>query len=470
MTAATVSHPASTGGYRWNMAYFVCGAGLAAWPVAALVQSPGTNILRHVEFFAVSFVFYLAAVVLTIVRGGKSGRMSGRALYLALVWAVLLRLVLLATTPSLSDDVFRYVWDGKVASSGIDPYAYPPAAPELESLRSPLWNGINHKSMSTPYPPVAEALFAAVYRLAPDSLTGMQAAAIVFDLAVVAVLLALLGRLNMDRNRVLIYAWNPLVLVQFAHSGHFDPAMLLPLLGSLLLLAFGQRVFSGISMGVSVLVKLVPAMLGPLFLPAWGVAGTVAAATTVVAGTLPFLGSPALSGVLTEASDARFNDSAGYAAVRILSMMTPDGDSVARTGCSLALVITSLAVAFSLWRRRAAWNHLPAAIYSVVGAFLLLNAVVEPWYLTWILPFLCLVLPAQRTSRWWLDPSWGWLLLTGSVILTDLTYAQSFGNASWVWVRLVEYAPVYSLLALWLIRWGTRIALPTRPKSEPISH
>ncbi|HEX9017253.1 MAG TPA: hypothetical protein VF960_14780, partial [Chloroflexota bacterium] len=115
------------------------GLGIGSYVVAAILQPPGSDLSRHVFFFLIAFLFYLSAVVV-LVRAERDGRdLPGGLLVLALAWAVVLRVGLLATTPSLSDDVYRYVWDGKVIAAGIDPYAYPPAAPELSALRDPLW-------------------------------------------------------------------------------------------------------------------------------------------------------------------------------------------------------------------------------------------------------------------------------------------------------------------------------------------
>ncbi len=452
---------------RFRLLLTTCALGIASHVVAAILQPPGANLVRHVAFFLLAFSFYLVAVVSIVWMERGRISLSSRALAIALIWAVLLRLALISTAPSLSDDVFRYVWDGKVSNAGIDPYAYPPSAPELAGLRGPLWNGINHKAMPTPYPPLAEGLFALVYRFAPDSLTGMQGVAVLFDVGIVGLLLLLLPRMRMGRSRVLVYAWNPLVLVQFAHSGHFDSAMLLTMLGAVFLLSSGRRLLSGVSLGISVLVKLVPAMVGPLFLPAWGIMGTVAAGVTVAAGTLPFLGSPALTGVMSEASDARFNDSAGYVIVRLLSLVTPDPDSAARMLSAVVLVVASLYLAFNLWRHGGRWEDLSMAVYWLLGLFLLLNAVVEPWYFTWMLPFLCFALPGRGETHPWAAPSWGWLLLSGSVILTDLTYLPSIGTSAWIWVRALEYGPLYCLLAFWMWRRGARLLPPLVVRSHP---
>ena len=429
------------------------GLGVGIYEAAALLKSPGSDLVRHVVLFSISFAFYLGIVLLVLSTGRRQrGRLSRWILAVALGWAVLLRVALLGTTPSLSDDVFRYVWDGRVAAAGIDPYRYPPASPELASLRDSLWNGINAKSMVTPYPPLAEGLFALVYRLSPNSLRAMQVMAVVFDLGVMALLLAMLARLRQDLFRVLIYAWNPLVIVQFAHSGHFDAEMILPLLGALYFLARGNRAGSGIMLGISTLAKVVPAITAPVFLPMWGVPGVIAAGATLGLGLLPLTVGPALTGLLTEATYARFNDSANYVLMRLFGLVSADPGAAARLACDATLFIASILMAAVLWRRRTGLRSLLRSVYYLVGLFILLNAVVEPWYLTWMVPFLCFVLPSIDGRRSWLSPSWGWLLLSGSIVLTDITYLSTIGNSAWVWIRVVEYGPVYGLIALWIWR------------------
>lgn len=443
----------SESGFR--RALVACGLGIAGYGVAAVTLAPGADLVRHSGWFLFSFAFYLAAVVVVLrIDQGSRGKKSVAAdLALILGGALLLRLLLLATTPSLSDDVFRYVWDGKVRNAGIDPYRYAPSAPELASLRDPLWEGINHKAMPTPYPPLAEALFALAYRIAPDSLRAMQALAVAFDLGVVLLLIPMLARFGLDPRRVLIYAWNPLVLLQFAHSAHYDAAMILSLLGALYLLALGKRGLSAGLMGVSVLVKLVPVVAAPPFLLLWGLGGTLTMGVVVATGMLPWLvASRAAGGVLSEASDARFNDSLGYLLAKLLDRVVSNPDAVARGLAAGLLVLAAFFLLVRLWRRGADWKGLLLSTYWILGLFVLLNAVVEPWYLTWIVPFLCFTLGMGRGGLPRLDPALGWLLLSGFIVLTDLTYLPGVGSSLWVWVRAVEYLPLYGLLALWFFR------------------
>ncbi|HZK66381.1 MAG TPA: hypothetical protein VFD42_02395 [Chloroflexota bacterium] len=416
----------------------------------------GADLGRHVGWFLFAFVFYLAAVLLVLRRGGSGQGEGGRRWDLALILlaGLLFRAGLLLTTPSLSDDVFRYVWDGKLQNAGIPPYLYPPSAPEVAHLRGPLWEGINHKEMASPYPPLAELLFAGVYRLAPDSLTAMQVAALFFDVGVMLLLVPMLAKWGADTRRVLIYGWNPLVLVQYSHSAHYDAAMVLPLLGGLFLLSMGRRWASGAAVGLSALVKLVPAAAVPVFAPAWGPVGVAAMVAVSLAGLVPWLREPAaLSGLLSEAGDARFNDSLGLLLLRAAGLVAPDPEPLARGAANLLLLGCSLYLGWRVLAGRRGWGEVLPAVYGLLGIFILLNPVVEPWYLAWIVPFLCFLLPSAPRRRALLTPELGWLLLSGLVILTDLTYDLGFSPSGWIWIRALEYGPLYLLLATRL--WGT---------------
>src|SRR5579872_3357695 len=165
---------------------------------------------------------YLVAVGLSW-RGG----FSGRALAAMLAVAALIRLGILLAPPYLSDDVNRYVWDGRVEGAGINPYRYVPVDPHLAALRDDtIFPNVNRSTYApTIYPPVAEAIFLVATRVS-ESVTWMKATMVGFELASVALLLRLLLLLNLPRERILIYAWHPLALWEFAGSGHIDAAVI----------------------------------------------------------------------------------------------------------------------------------------------------------------------------------------------------------------------------------------------------
>lgn len=111
-------------------------------------------------FYFLAFGAYALAIPLWT-REPQKGSMSSRVLVFGFLSALLFRVTLLVAPPSLSDDIYRYLWDSRVQLHGINPYAYPPAAEELEPLRGPDYEGINHKTLRTLYPPAAQLFFCA---------------------------------------------------------------------------------------------------------------------------------------------------------------------------------------------------------------------------------------------------------------------------------------------------------------------
>ncbi|HNC73376.1 MAG TPA: hypothetical protein PK362_00620, partial [Elusimicrobiota bacterium] len=109
--------------------------------------------------FAAAFFLYLPAVRRTLKRPQSLG--------LILAAGVLFRLTAFLSPPSLSDDIYRYLWDGRVQAAGHNPYRFAPDAPELASLRNAEHTGINHKSVPTIYPPLAQAVFRLAVALSP---------------------------------------------------------------------------------------------------------------------------------------------------------------------------------------------------------------------------------------------------------------------------------------------------------------
>lgn len=465
----------------------LAGLGLAialVWTLAVVLAPTGRNpIFVYNGAFAIVFALYLGASLLVLRRETHPASVervsTPRLLGLIVGLAVVMRLVLLVSTPALSDDLYRYIWDGRVAAAGIDPYRYAPAAPELASLRDPLWERVNQKTQRTPYPPAAQLVFAATYRLAPDSIKAQQVVATVADLLVIGGLVLLLRRLGLPVERALLYAWHPLPALHFAHSAHHDPLMIAPLLLALALVVPATvdaveargRVGSGLALAVAVLVKLVPALVVPVLLRRWRWLGLAAFGLGLAVLSTPYLraGPTLLGGVGTEAGEAVFNDSLHYLLIRLLAPVTSRAATIASLLSAVALAATALALA---WRdRQLADAAGPArATLFLLGLALLLNAVVEPWYLAWILPFLALFLrpnaPGQRhgdsTPAWLpvaLTPLLGWWWLSGAVQLTDLTYLSPQAARWWPLIRAVEYGPLFALLGLAASQlWRLRLA------------
>lgn len=232
--------------------------------------------------FGQSAIYLLAAWIVMRARSSNS------TLLIVVAFAILFRLSILFAPPYLSDDIYRYVWDGRVQAAGINPYRYIPAAPELAHLRDEtIYPKINRKEWAhTIYPPVAQVVFLLTTRIS-ESVTWMKATMLLFELVTfwaVAQLLALLGR---PRQLLLMYAWHPLVVWEFAGSGHVDAISICFI--ALALLAWQRKadLGAGVALACATLVKLFPVVLTPALLKRWRIAPVMA--TTIIAGYLAYL-------------------------------------------------------------------------------------------------------------------------------------------------------------------------------------
>jgi hypothetical protein len=163
--------------------------------------------------------FFALAAFLVVTRPPQDQR---RALLTIIVIALAMRVLLLPGTP-VSTDIFRYVWDGRVQAAGINPYLHIPAAEALQHLRdAAIYPEINRATYApTIYPPMSQIVFFLVTRIS-ESLVFMKIAMVGFEALVVWAILQLLAARGLPSTHVLLYAWHPLPLWEFARSGHID--------------------------------------------------------------------------------------------------------------------------------------------------------------------------------------------------------------------------------------------------------
>jgi alpha-1,6-mannosyltransferase len=388
--------------------------------VPNLVLAPRTFLV----LFTVAMIAYAGGVV------AARGLRGPLVLAVVLGTALAARLILLPSAPSLSTDAYRYVWDARVASAGLDPYAYAPTDPALARLRdSSIYPRLNHPGWRTVYPPVAEAFFRGVYCLSPDSVRAMKWALGIAELGALAGLVLLLRALDLPAGRLVIYAWSPLLLVEVWGSGHLDALVLLTVVTAALASARQRDALAAGLLAVGALVKLYPAALllllpgrrRPAVLGAF--AGVLVGGSLVVADVGPW---PAAA-IGRYVREEYFNPGLVRSAVN-----EP----------RLALLASAAwAIIFS-WRGGA--GHLAARAAPLVAGLIVLAPNIFPWYALWLVPFLAVT------------PSVPLIAFTGAV-----GYAYSFFLAQpWVippWARVVEAVPVAAAILV-----GCRAVLTRR--------
>lgn len=335
---------------------------------------------RFQGLFALAFAFY-AIALWRLPRYASLPRVG------LVVFAVALatRAALLPLPPSLSGDLYRYLWEGKVVLAGGNPYRQAPDDPALARLRDEVvFPQVNHRELATIYPPAAEAGFALVTRLRP-TVAAFKTWVVVHDLALVAVLMAWLASEGASPVGAVVYAWNPLVLVEYAGTGHNDPTALLWLVVALWL-ARRRPVVSALALSLGALTKLAPLVALPFLLREWSARArwTALAVLAPALAWFAYQAHGATSGLLAYGRTWRNNESLFWLLDRIAR------DGVAARG--LAALAVAVVAAVVWWRRRA----LAEAARRTFQAAIVATPVMHPWYLGWVL---CLE-PWRRSAPW----------------------------------------------------------------------
>jgi hypothetical protein len=403
---------------------------LAVGSVSTLLYLQEFTIATYLRVFLPLFGLYGLAVIGIFWRRPGASSCPG----LIVGFAVVFRLLVLFSPPVLSSDLYRYIWDGRVQRAGINPYRYPPEAEALAALRDTTMHPqINRPQLTTIYPPAAQMLFALITTVVPDSVRGMKAAMVLFDLVTIGVLVRLLKTHGSDPERVILYAWSPLVMFEFAGSGHVD-ALMLPFL----LLALQARLaarpgLAGVLLGLATLIKLYPAVLFPALYTRQERRFPLGFGAVLVLGYLPYTAGAGtrvlgyLPGYFGAWED--FNGSLRYFLTHALSPLTASARSIALGLCVILLLLVALLV-----MHRYPIAHAIRRAYDMMSAYLLLvPTTFHPWYVIWLLPCLCFY------------PSWGWLYLSGAVALSYLAYVQDYPTVP-IGIHLLEFLPLYVLL------------------------
>ena len=376
---------------------------------------------RAPEFIAFALaagVLYLFGVYL--VERFALGRL---ALLIILAGAVAFRFFLLPAQPSLSSDVYRYQWEGRVQRAGINPYATYPAAPGLASLQDPEHPLQVGTTTPTLYPPLSEMSFAWV-----ETISGHKLLYTGLDLASIVALLLLLAIRQQPLARVLAYAWNPTVVVSFAMDAHHDSLAILTLLAAILLIISERPILSIAFLALSFLSKFFALLFLPLFLRRTRSVYAALFAALVALAYAPYAkaGRKLLDGLSQYAAGWEGNDS-------LFRLIRLAGNSKAQAGLICVVLLAAL-VAYVLKQRM---EPLRAGLLLTAG-LLLLSPNAFPWYFTWTIPFLCFY------------PSRPWLLMSVTCVLgysPVVAYAADGPYQDSPLILVLEYAPVLAWIA-----------------------
>ncbi len=338
--------------------------------------------------------------------------------------ALLLRLTIFPGLPDLSDDLYRYVWDGWLGVSRINPYQYVPAAGELVTFQdSALFRSLNSPEFHSVYPPFSQVVFlvgGAAYRALgwPAAAYTLKATFLVLEFSGLLLLLRAVQGIGGRPKAVALYALNPLVLVTLTAGGHSESALVF----GFGLLAYGtatsRYAISWVGLALAAATKGIPILLAPLLLRVQRSQG--GGVRDIVAGLVPagllclglvapyyFPGIVQAVGSSVDLYVRYFEFNAGpYFLLKEIGLWLTGTDWSKQLGPALGAV--SLGGTAFVWFR---WPIIPSRAnegffrgsLAILGLYLLAATTLHPWYLIWGLALTPLT-PLFRGA--WMWASW----------------------------------------------------------------
>ena len=345
---------------------------LASTLTLAITQTPLGSLL----FFTCAGAATVAYIV--VLQGFWREPVQSRpAFVLALLMSVAIRAPLVGPRASSDSDMVRYLWDGRVQTLGYSPYEVIPADPAMAATHTEETRRMPSARARTPYPPGAQLFFRLVVSLR-DSTRAMKAALVACDLMTILILWRWLVYIGRPEWLVMTYAWNPLVVLEVAHSGHLDALGAMWIAASAYWLARRRTALASVAYVLAVATKLLPVVLLPLY---WrrvrvrdAAIGGVLMALLYLAytrhGTLPFGNVPNV------VNHIRFNGP-------LFRLIAALSTSQAAAGAAVGLGLAAAA-----WARLRLDSNNPAAWAWPMAIALAAAPVIYPWYLLYLTPFL----------------------------------------------------------------------------------
>ena len=367
----------------------------------ALYGSFAYDLERHDFVKLISLVAALFFVTYQLIK------LYGWNFWLLASIGVVFRLLFLPTIPNLSQDFYRFIWDGRLIIQGINPYLVTPEvyletgnevvnqANELYAGMGPL-NGIHYSN----YPPINQLFFAIAALFSQKSILGsaigIRVLIIAADIGILYFGKKLLEGLKLPSKNIFWYFLNPFIIIELTGNLHFEGVMLFFVVWALYLLFKGRWFWAAVLLGVSVSVKLLPLLLLPLFFQFfvkkdaigngfWQLTKFYAITfLTIGLSFAPFLSSEFISNfsdtIALWFQDFEFNASVYYI-IRWIGFQTIGWNIIADVGKILPLVILFIVLLLTFFRRNGSLQQLITALLFGISVYFLLSTTVHPWYI-----------------------------------------------------------------------------------------
>ncbi len=407
-----------------------------------------TNFTQLIMLFGLLFAgyFYLAKTNLTeaLIKQG-------------IAFSILFRLSLLFMLPNLSDDYFRFVWDGRLSAHGINPFMVMPSTfidsqeAVLAGLNRELFASMNSQGYYTIYPPVLQFIFFVSTKLFSSNILGsvfvMRSFILAAEIGSIFLISGILKKLELPSKNILLYALNPLVIIEITGNIHFEALMIFFLLLSAYLLLKEQFTFSAIVFSLAICSKLLPLMFLPLLPKQIGIKRSMVfysvTGITTILFFIPFIDQQFMGNISSSINlyfqKFEFNASIFYI-VRWAGYETVGYDVIEKAGVTLSAISMLAILSTSLFQKQSNVVSLFEAILFSITIYFVFATIVHPWYISTLV-----ALSAFTSLRY---P----IIWSGLIVLTYFTYRSIPYSESLLLVS-VEYM---ALVGFFIYEWNKR--------------
>lgn len=370
-----------------------------------------------------------------------------------LVVAVLSRLIFIVATPNLSQDFYRFIWDGYLNQLGVNPYLYSATEIVNQNLaeqmpnQQQLYEGMGWLSQGnhSNYPPINQ-LFFVLGNWFPgqsilSSIIGMRFFIILADIGIIYYGRQILKALQLPEKQIFWYALNPFIIIELTGNLHFEGIMLFFIIFSLYLLQKGKWFWAALPFALAISTKLIPVLLLPFFIK-WflkhhnlkSLPGFYAViGISVLLLFSPFFSSDFISNYANTTSlwfnNFEFNASIYYIA-RAIGYSITGYNEIAIIGKGLALSIFIIVWCLALFRKTETMQQLITNMILALTVYFLLSTTVHPWYLA------TLVLFAVFSN-------YKYPLIWSIVIILSYLAYTNVNNTENLWLVALEYVIVF---------------------------
>lgn len=375
----------------------------------------------------------LSALFIIIIILIRKIELSKKVLVHTIFAGIIFRVILIPINPIASDDVYRYLWDGKVHANGINPYSYAPNDEALKHLHSELLpEKVNFPHLKTIYPPYSQWIFLLAYLIAGESVIGIKILLLISEIFTILLIYLTLKNFRLNEKYVLVYALSPLPILQFFIDAHVDGFGITLFALFFYFLSQNKLLYSYFVLGLSITSKLITVMVYPFLLKGRSIrnflALVIVPTVTVALVYLPY----SINGFPFESLFIFAQKWYSNGAVFTLFQKIFNDNFLSRIFSMSLFFVSFIWLYFSK-------KELKEKIYLIFILFFLFSPVVHPWYLTWLV-FLTAI-----------NFKWSGIAFISTISIANIYALNYILNKKWEmneWFLLMEYLPVVILLFL----------------------